>query len=240
MADTTRFEAFLGRDARAGSWRTLPRHLPRDPRTALDSGEWHVAEELLPVTILEAEELHDIYGVWPGQIAEFLLAEGAGRNKVDAGRRRLWTAIGDGSEPDWEGAWQRYVERTGHRRVVGCGPRRRHPRGRAARARDLAVGARPGGRPRLRHGRPLLSDCWGGLGAPGLGPPHVALVRRPRHEAVHDEPAVVGVGTAAEARDRGRVPRAPVGHRPVSATSSCSPSRAAPASGSPPADPAGA
>lgn len=112
MADTTRFEAFLGRDARAGSWEELSRGTYRVILEALDSGEWHVAEELLPVTILEAEELHGIYGVWPRQIAQFLLAEGAVADEADAGRRRLWTAIGDGTEPDWEGAWQRYLEHT--------------------------------------------------------------------------------------------------------------------------------
>lgn len=112
MADTTRFEAFLGRDARAGSWEELARGTYRVILDALGAGSWQVAEELLPVTILEAEELHDIYGVWPGQIADFLLAEGADAGAVENGRRRLWAAIGDGSEPDWEGAWQRYVELT--------------------------------------------------------------------------------------------------------------------------------
>lgn len=109
MTDRTRYEHFLGRDARTGSWAELARGTYREILEALERGEFDTAEELLPVTVLEAEELHDIYGAWPRQIADFLQERGIPTDQVQAERQRLWSVIGDGTQPDWEGAWQRYV-----------------------------------------------------------------------------------------------------------------------------------
>ncbi len=112
MTETTRYEAFLGRPARSGTWEELSRGTYRVILEALDAQDWPTAGELLPMTILEAEELHEIYGAWPGQVADYLIAQGVAPDVVEQERRRLWTVIGDGAEPAWEASWRSYVAAT--------------------------------------------------------------------------------------------------------------------------------
>ena len=108
MPRATEHEPFLGRVTRTGTWEELSRGTYRVILEALESGDYDLAAELLPVTVMEAQELHDIYGVWPADIVDWMLSAGADAQDVAAARARLLTLIADGVEPDWEGAWSSY------------------------------------------------------------------------------------------------------------------------------------
>jgi len=108
----TEHEPFLGRDVRAGSLEERSRGTYRVVLEALAAGEWDRAHELLPLTVLEADELHDVYGSWPGQIVQWLLDQGCDPAEVAAGRQRVWDLVSGGVEPDFEGGWAAYVAAT--------------------------------------------------------------------------------------------------------------------------------
>lgn len=110
MAAITRHEPFLGRDARAGSWAELARGTYRVIAEAVAAGEWDVACQLIPITILEAEELHDIYGSWPAEVYDWLLERGVSHDAAFAERRRVWALLGNPDEPPpWEDQWSHYL-----------------------------------------------------------------------------------------------------------------------------------
>lgn len=109
----TRFEAFLGRTARDGTWQELSVGTYRVIRDALEGGDWATAEELLPVTLLEAEELHDVYGAWPGEIRDWLVRRGVDAAVVDEGWRRVLAVAGYHGDADFEQGWQTYTATTG-------------------------------------------------------------------------------------------------------------------------------
>ncbi|MEI6372583.1 MAG: hypothetical protein WCP26_02265 [Actinomycetes bacterium] len=112
MSRTTGHEPFLGRDTRVGPLAELGRGTYRVILDAIDNGDWATAVELLPITIQEAEELHDVYGAWPSQIVSWCIDAGADTQEVAAGRQALLDLIADGQTPDWEGAWTKYVQLT--------------------------------------------------------------------------------------------------------------------------------
>jgi hypothetical protein len=107
-----RHEPFLGRDARTGTWSELARGTYRVILDAVQDGDWAVVRELLPVTVLEAEELHEVFGAWPGQIVAWLSRSGADPDLVAQELARVSGLVDDGREPDWEASWQRYLELT--------------------------------------------------------------------------------------------------------------------------------
>ena len=94
MSSLTHFEAFLGREARSGSWEVLAKGTYRVIAEALGEGDWDAASALIPVTLLEAEELHDVYGTWPAQIQAWTIAKGVSPAAIDRDTRRLWRLIG--------------------------------------------------------------------------------------------------------------------------------------------------
>jgi hypothetical protein len=108
MTSLTHFESFLGREARSGSWEALAKGTYRVIAEALEEADWDAASALIPVTLLEAEELHDVYGTWPAQIRAWTIAKGMSPEAIAQDTRRLWALIGDGAEPDFEAAWSEY------------------------------------------------------------------------------------------------------------------------------------
>lgn len=109
----TRDEAFLGRVVRSGTWQELGAGTYRVIRDSLGEGDWAKAAELLPVTLLEAEELHDVYGSWPEQIRDWLLGRGVDAAFVADGCRRVLTVAGYDDKSDFQQGWQTYVAATG-------------------------------------------------------------------------------------------------------------------------------
>ncbi len=112
MSSLTHYEPFLGRLTRSGSWSALAKGTYRVIAEALEEGDWDVASTLLPITLLEAEELHEVYGSWPGQIRAWTIGQGASAALIEQDVHRLWVLIGDGAEPDFESAWAEYTRLT--------------------------------------------------------------------------------------------------------------------------------
>ena len=112
-------EPFLGRDARTGPWAELARGTFRLARECADTGRGNEAAELLRVAVLEAEELHDIYGRWPQQVLEWLRDQGVTDAELTAQLTRLRTLIGDDAMDAFEEGWDRYLTLT-NRAAAAC------------------------------------------------------------------------------------------------------------------------
>jgi hypothetical protein len=125
----TRHEPFLGRVTRAGTWDDLARGTYRVVLDAVGNGDWELVLELLPVTVLEAEELHEVYGGWPDRIVAWLRQADVDAGLLAAELARVRQVVDGGREPRWEAAWQRYVDLT--EEAVACA-RRREPEETAA------------------------------------------------------------------------------------------------------------
>lgn len=104
------YEAFLSRDARTGSWNDLGRGTYRVIQEEIEKENFELAAELLGVTILEAEELHEIYGHWTDDVLVWL----SNRNvtELDVEVQRLRELIGAEAFDGFEDGWQRYCELT--------------------------------------------------------------------------------------------------------------------------------
>ena len=103
---------FLGRQARLGSWEELAVGTFRAARARLAAGDGAAAAELLAVAVLEAEELHDVYGRWPAEVLRWLEALDSPRGALDAELARLRTVVGDEAMDGFEDGWTEYVRRT--------------------------------------------------------------------------------------------------------------------------------
>ena len=112
MTEVTRYEPFLGRLARTGTWPELARGTYRVILEACETGDWGVATQLIPLTLIEAEELHQVYGAWPGEILEWLHSQSLDDHVVDAEHQRVLAVTSDGLDLPWEESWQRYVALT--------------------------------------------------------------------------------------------------------------------------------
>ena len=112
MTHTSRHEPFLGRAARGGDWAELARGTYRVIIDAVEAGEWSVVVDVLPVAVLEAEELHEVFGDWPDQIVEWMIASGADPVVVAEGEEHLQQLLGSGGRAEWEARWAQYVRQT--------------------------------------------------------------------------------------------------------------------------------
>ena len=112
MPSTSGYEPFLGRPARTGAWADLARGTYRVIIDAVESGDWNTVNDLLPITVLEAEELHQVFGEWPDAIVQWMLAAGADPDAVAAGEEKLLQLIGSGGRVEWEIRWQQYERQT--------------------------------------------------------------------------------------------------------------------------------
>lgn len=100
-----RFEPSLGRDARAGDWAELARGTFREAIDKLRAGELEAAAQLVEVTLLEADELRDVYDRWPDTLIAWMKTQGARPDDIDQQLQRLTGLIGqaaiDGIEAQW-------------------------------------------------------------------------------------------------------------------------------------------
>ncbi len=103
-------ESFLGRAARTGSWEDLARGTYRVIGEQIEAGNREAAAELLRVTILEAEELHDIYGHWTDDVLQWLRARNA--TGLDDEVARLRGLLGDEAFDGFEEGWHGYCRLT--------------------------------------------------------------------------------------------------------------------------------
>lgn len=113
------FEAFLGRDARTGPWSELGRGTYRVALESAAAGHAERAAELLRVAVLEAEELHDVYGRWPAMVIEWLLAQGVDAVAVEEQRALLRHLVGDEALDGFEAGWAEYLRLT-ERAIEAC------------------------------------------------------------------------------------------------------------------------
>jgi hypothetical protein len=104
------YEEFLKREARTGSWGDLSRGTYRVVHEEIEQGNREIAAELLGMTILEAEELHDIYGHWTDDVLAWLEARGV--QDLDGEVLRLRELLGDEPFDGFENGWQRYCDLT--------------------------------------------------------------------------------------------------------------------------------
>ena len=101
------FEASLGRNARQGTWKELAQGTFRSAARAFESGCHADAADLLEVSLLEADELRDVYGRWPQETLDWILAQGVPRDALTESVDRLASLLGDramaGIDSEWSG-----------------------------------------------------------------------------------------------------------------------------------------
>jgi hypothetical protein len=99
------FEASLGRNARQGNWSEIAQGTFGAATRALMDGRSSDAVDLLDVSILEADELRDVYGQWPQETVDWILARGVPETEVTEAINQLTELIGmramAGIESEW-------------------------------------------------------------------------------------------------------------------------------------------
>ena len=103
------YEPFLGRDARTGDWAELARGTYRVAIDRAGAGAWDDAARLVEVAVLEAEELHDVYGRWPGQVMTWLTGQGVDADTLSGALGALRDLIGDEAMDGFEAGWRTYA-----------------------------------------------------------------------------------------------------------------------------------
>lgn len=87
-------EPSLGRIARTGTWHELSQGTFSAATTAFHESRYEASAQLLEVTVLEAEELRDVYGRWPEDIAAWMRGQGATQDDIDVELDSLTALIG--------------------------------------------------------------------------------------------------------------------------------------------------
>lgn len=100
---------FLGRNTRAGSWEELAQGTFWNAREAVFRGDFSSAKELVEVSLLEAQELREVYEEWPEKIVAWMRRHGAKEDQITAEILRLTTLIGARAMNGIESAWPQYV-----------------------------------------------------------------------------------------------------------------------------------
>lgn len=104
------YEASLGRNARVGTWEELAQGTFRTAVDRFRRGLCDDAAALVEVTVLEAEELREIYEQWPDRAIEWMTTHGASADDVDAAVRRLTDLIGETAMAGIEAEWGQFVQ----------------------------------------------------------------------------------------------------------------------------------
>ncbi|WP_396923392.1 hypothetical protein [Mycolicibacterium sp.] len=104
------FEPALGRNARSGTWAELARGTFRTAREHVDRNEWEAAAQLVEVSVLEADELRDIYDRWPAATLRWVRAHDVTSTELDAAVTRLGELVGDEAMAGVGPAWPRYTD----------------------------------------------------------------------------------------------------------------------------------
>jgi hypothetical protein len=99
----------LGRIARAGSWEQLAKGTFRSAAEQLAAGKGALAAQLLEVSVLEADELRDVYQRWPAATIEWLVRRGVADDAIAAETDRLTTVIGAAAMHGIQAEWPRFT-----------------------------------------------------------------------------------------------------------------------------------
>lgn len=110
---------FLGRRARAGTWEELAQGTFKTAAAAAQDGRWDRAAELVRLSLLEAQELREIYEDWPHDLIRWIRDRGGDEDLLDAELRRLKELLGDRAFAGIEAAWPGY-ERAADLAVASC------------------------------------------------------------------------------------------------------------------------
>ncbi|XBB66529.1 hypothetical protein ABFU82_20820 [Nocardioides sp. WV_118_6] len=102
-------EPSLGRVTRTGSWDELGEGTFAAARRALADGRPDEAALLVEVSVLEADELRDVYGTWPGTTAAWVLAHGIDPAALEREEARLRRLLGQGPDDTITARWGDYV-----------------------------------------------------------------------------------------------------------------------------------
>jgi hypothetical protein len=103
------FEPSLGRLARSGSYAQLGEGSFKAALEALRAGRQGDAAELVSVTVLEADELRDVFDRWPRVTRQWVLDQGAPIVELERLVARL-EALLDSDVPGIAEAWPSYVK----------------------------------------------------------------------------------------------------------------------------------
>ena len=104
------YEEFLGRNVRSGSLSDLALGTYRTVFDEIEKGNTELAIQLLDMTLLEADELHDIYGHWTDDVLNWLRARNV--TGLDEEVSRLRNLLGDEAFDEFESGWQTYCALT--------------------------------------------------------------------------------------------------------------------------------
>jgi hypothetical protein len=100
---------FLGRRTRSGSWEDLAQGTFKEAVRAVREDRFEGAAELVSISLLEAQELREVYEKWPKEILEWIRSQGGSDRKIAREHERLSTLIGDRAMNGIEAAWPAYL-----------------------------------------------------------------------------------------------------------------------------------
>lgn len=109
MGSSTTPSDFLGRDTRTGTWEELAQGTFRQARDAVRAGNLSGAMELVEVSLLEAQELREVYEEWPEKLLAWMRQRGASEEQIETELSRLTALIGNRAMNGIEAAWPQYV-----------------------------------------------------------------------------------------------------------------------------------
>ncbi|MDV3129663.1 hypothetical protein M1247_32490 [Mycobacterium sp. 21AC1] len=107
------FEPSLGRNARTGDWLQLACGTFRTAAERARSHEWEAAAQLVEVSVLEADELREIYDHWPESTLEWISAHDVSRADLDAAVQRLTDLVGTQAMAGIGAEWPDYTASVG-------------------------------------------------------------------------------------------------------------------------------
>ena len=103
------YEEFLGRNVRSGSLSDLALGTYRTVFDEIEKGNTELAIQLLDMTLLEADELHDIYGHWTDDVLDWLRARNV--TGLDEEVSRLRNLLGDEAFDEFESRFFKQVQK---------------------------------------------------------------------------------------------------------------------------------
>lgn len=102
-------EPSLGRVARTGTLEELAKGTFRSAAEHAAAGRFDAAAALVEVSVLEAQELREIYEAWPTATRDWISARGVDAAELEDALDRLYALIGDAAAGGIEAEWPRYL-----------------------------------------------------------------------------------------------------------------------------------
>jgi hypothetical protein len=104
------YEPSLGRDARTGTWEELSRGTFACAAERSHRGDWEAAAELVEVSVVEADELRDIYDRWPAATLQWIRDHGVDDADIRRAITDLTELIGAPAMAGIGAEWPRYTD----------------------------------------------------------------------------------------------------------------------------------